>query len=648
MKYRADIDGLRAVAVLSVVVYHALPSLLPGGFVGVDIFFVISGYLITRIITEELAEGRFSYIRFYQRRITRLAPAFVAMAAVVTVMAYVFYAPDDLERYGKSVVATVLLHANHYFFNNTGYFEAPAEVTPMLHMWSLSVEEQFYLLFPSVIVLVARARRNMPLLVGALAAASFAASCIFLVSMREAVFFLLPFRAWELLIGAFLAVRPVPLNPKLGLIAVPLIAGPLFLLDAYSSFPAWNALAPCLGAAIIISSQTSVVSRALSLPWVNYIGRTSYSFYLWHWPVITFTTYLLGRELGVPEGMGAVLASFCLASLSYHFVETPFRLRRQPVMIAGLLVAASALLVFGFYLNRADGAPWRLPTQLQAFAEEARKHAGPPSAHCQLGKLIAADGRLSPLERFTEARICKIGDQNASAQVIVWGDSHANAMAPALEDWLSARGMAAYSLTRGGCPPLVGLERQDSNQWQCRAFNEATQAVIARLDPRTVFITARWPTYVEASGFGSESRKPSLFGHRPEDNAPLVEAALIETLRWSKAHLDKVVLVGPTPEIGEDVVRGLARRNFQLRPMEVSVSRSLVDQRQARTVDILNRVSADLGVQYVDILPTYCDEKICLGGDAQNLVFLDANHMAPPAAKKMEGQLTPFITSTHN
>jgi peptidoglycan/LPS O-acetylase OafA/YrhL len=648
VKYRADIDGLRAVAVLSVVVYHALPEFLTGGFVGVDIFFVISGYLITRIVTEDLAEGRFSYVQFYQRRIMRLMPAFTVMAASTTTLAYVFYAPDDLERYAKSIVATVLLYSNHYFLHGTGYFEAPKEVTPMLHMWSLSVEEQFYVIFPSILVVIAKRNYSTPVLIGGLAVASFVASCVMLPRMQDLVFFLLPFRAWELLIGAFLAVKPVSLGPSLGLIGAALIACPLFLLNDNSPFPGWNALAPCLGAALIISSQLSVVSKALSLSWLNYIGRTSYSFYLWHWPVIAFATYLLGRAMNVSEGLAAILASFCLGVLSYHFVEIPFRGRREPFVTGGILLFASVLLALNFYLNRTDGAPWRLPPKLQALAEEARKHAGPPSSQCKLPDLIASDSRLSPLGGLTEARICKVGDQNAPVHVIVWGDSHANAMAPALDTWLAARGMAAYSLTRGGCPPLIGLERQDSSQWQCRTFNEAVQAVVEAIDTHAIFITARWPFYVEAAGFGSETRKPPFFGQTAKDNFSLIQSSLAESLKWAKAHADKVALVGPTPEIGEDVVRGLARRSFQLFPMDVSVGRSLVDLRQARTVDMLEHVSANARVQYINVLPLYCDERTCLGGNEQHLIFLDANHIAPAAAKKIEGLLTPLIRSTGN
>lgn len=648
MKYRADIDGLRAIAVLSVVVFHAFPHFLTGGFVGVDIFLVISGYLITRIVNEEVAEGHFSYVRFYQRRIARLVPAFVVMAATTTAVAYVFYAPDDLERYAKSVVAAVLIYSNHYFLHGTGYFEAPTELTPMLHMWSLSVEEQFYIIFPSILVLVVKRNKSAPMLIGALAATSFAASCVMLPRMQETVFFLLPFRAWELLIGAFLAVKPVSSKPTFGLIGAALVAYPIVVLNEYSPFPGWNALAPCLGAALIISSRSSFVSKALSLPWLNYIGRTSYSFYLWHWPVITFATYFLGRAMNIPEGLAAILASFCLGVLSYHFVELPFRGRRQPSMTGGILLFACVLLAFNFYLNRTDGAPWRLPPKLQALTEEARQLAGPPSSQCEMPELIAADARLSPLELFPEARICKIGDQTAPVQVILWGDSHADAMAPALDTWLAARGMAAYSLTRGGCPPLIGLDRQDSSQWQCRTFNDAAQAVVKAIETRTIFIAARWPYYVEAAPFGSETRNPPVFGQTGEDNASLVRLSLIDTLSWAKANSNKVALVGPTPEMSEDVVRGLARRNFQLSSMDVSVDRSLVDQRQARTIDILKHVSSDAGVEYIDIVPLYCDEQTCLGGNDQHLIFLDNNHLAPAAAKKMERLLTPFIKSADN
>src|SRR5215471_15157188 len=359
VKYRPDIDGLRAVAILSVMAFHIWPWRVSGGFIGVDVFFVISGYLISSILFSEIASNRFSVLAFYERRIRRIFPALFAMLIVVSAVISFFLLPNELIDYAKSVIAATTSSSNFYFWNHSGYFEAPMS-KPLLHTWSLAVEEQFYLTFPVFLLLTRRFfPRFLKHAVVLLFFISLAASIVVVRYNPNTAFYMPYTRAWELLLGTIVSLGFFPRLSNAWLRNAVTVAG--MGLIAYSAlrylpqtpFPGLAALAPCVGSALIIGAGESgrtLVGRALAWRPVVFIGLISYSLYLWHWPVIILndlglsvnpSTALSGNPLALWLQRSSLLARFAisllLAILSWRFIERPFRrsssrrIERQPL-----------------------------------------------------------------------------------------------------------------------------------------------------------------------------------------------------------------------------------------------------------------------------------------------------------------------------
>lgn len=361
-KYRADIDGLRAVAVGGVVVFHAFPTALTGGFVGVDVFFVLSGFLITAIIRSEAEAGTFSIAGFYERRFRRIVPSLVAMLLATTVAATIILPPSELAAYGKSVVGVAAFVSNILFWQDSGYFDAASVNKPLLHTWSLAVEEQFYIFWP--LAAAALIRLGRPRALAAFVAGTVTLSLVLAIVMvrlaPDQAFYLLPYRAWELGFGALLAVGAIPtirhplLREAAAWTGLMLLVAPMLLYSEATPFPGLAAVPPCLGTLLLIHAGQGYetrVGRMLSIRPILYVGLTSYSLYLWHWPLLVLPQIALNRPLELWEAAAAIVAAFVLAALSLRFVERPFRgrgtfpLSRRQVMAAstGAAVVAGAV-----------------------------------------------------------------------------------------------------------------------------------------------------------------------------------------------------------------------------------------------------------------------------------------------------------------
>ena len=388
--YREDIDWLRAIAVLAVVAFHFEAPAVFGGFVGVDIFFVISGYLITGIIQSEVQGERFSFARFYERRVRRLLPALYAMVALTAIPSFHYLLTSERSEFFRSVAAVATFTSNFFFWFQTGYFDHAAVEKPLLHTWSLAVEEQFYLALPVLLwalLRFARGRRiALPVALGALTLASFALSLWLMGSERSAnAFFMSPPRAWEFLLGGLVAIPGVPvLRNALAQqtargIALVLIATPIFSLRQGPGFPGVNALLPCIGAAMFIWSgigvPTPMRGRYSPLETVRFFGQISYSLYLWHWPLFTFARFSKSSLVLDPFDKIALFAlTVAISYLSWRFVEQPFRrgslapTRRAAFRIAGLtpavLLAGSA---GGIVLSRTPSDTDRAALQLESY-----------------------------------------------------------------------------------------------------------------------------------------------------------------------------------------------------------------------------------------------------------------------------------------
>ncbi|MBK3476904.1 acyltransferase [Pseudomonas sp. MF6751] len=393
MSYRPDIDGLRAIAVLLVVLNHVGFSAFSGGYIGVDVFFVISGYLITSIISRQMERGDFSFSDFYMRRARRILPALYVVLLSVMAAGYYLYLPSDYSVLSQSTLSAIAFASNVFFWKNSGgYFSSSAEEMPLLHIWSLSVEEQFYFVWPLALILIIKLKSSAWRLavIAAALVASFALAEIGVQREWSSTYFLLPSRAGELMVGAILAIwlsKRKPINtasiaPNIAAFAgLLMIIAPAFLLSKNSGFPGVNALIPCVGAALIIGSRTfgkTLVSHALSTRPLVFVGLISYSLYLWHWPLISFLRYSK-VEITTEIAVGLVAASALMGYLSWRFVEQAFRHRSTP-MTAALISAAVAGLICTIALPLAvylkDGYPARFPyallTQDQLTAERSR------------------------------------------------------------------------------------------------------------------------------------------------------------------------------------------------------------------------------------------------------------------------------------
>jgi peptidoglycan/LPS O-acetylase OafA/YrhL len=488
--YRPDIDGLRALAVIAVIWFHSgLPG-MPGGFTGVDVFFVISGYLITSIIVRDTGEQRFSFAYFYQRRFRRIAPALLTVTAATMAAGYALLLPFELDDLAKSAATAVGMSSNFYFWRTIDYFGLSGRILPLLHTWSLGVEEQFYLLFPAALVLAGRVGK-VRLTIACLAVASFLLSVAAGGDWPTAAFYLLPTRGWELMIGASLAVSMVSVPERLreagsvvGLLMI--LTGCVLLSDAVP-FPGWAALLPTVGTALMIGGgATTLMARALSVGPVVYLGRISYSLYLWHWPIFIFLKHWRA-DLVLPPAwaLGGVAAALLLSAASYRWIEqlarrrtTPFRWVLIPCLaLAAAILAASAVAIAG------RGLPERFPPLVNAMAEGRDAYA--PLARTCLN--LGADRSL---------KHCRFGPAGAP-QVLLWGDSHASAISEAVGAGLGRPGVVVAS---GNCLPALDWLSKDANP-ACRGANDGALR-LAEEDSSitTIVLSAHWAKYEEETG----------------------------------------------------------------------------------------------------------------------------------------------------
>jgi peptidoglycan/LPS O-acetylase OafA/YrhL len=610
--YRPDIDGLRAVAVLSVVLYHAGLPIFPGGYVGVDIFFVISGYLITRIIAREIADRTFSIVTFYERRTRRIFPALFAMLAASVVAASLIALPDEFEDFGNSLAAATVFVSNIYFWQTADYFAGPAHLKPLLHTWSLAVEEQFYIVLPIVLLALARwARSRLVTILIVATVLSFALSLWAVAAKPSAAFYLLPTRFWELMAGALLALGAVPAIPNrrwataAGLTGCVLIATAVLFYSSATAFPGAAALLPVVGAALIIhagtTSQETAVARLLSLRPVVFVGLVSYSFYLWHWPVLTFARVARGEMLNSTESALLVALSFALAVGSWRFIETPFRERRvasarQPLFRTAGAAMAAALAV-GAFAHATQGWPQR--------------HDGyAPPAIAGLERMNVATCFLKedqPASAWPGADSCRQGNTHAPT-IFVWGDSFAAHLIPGLSDVWGDR-IQTVQFTTSGCPPIVGKEI--ANRPHCRSINQRAVGEIARLKPDIVLVSARWDLYMPGKLTAAD-----------------VRATLDQIAATSSA---RVIAMGASP-------------TFDFAHPYDFVYRS--GRNEARANPIPELPVAGPSVTVFEPAPLFCTALRCNISNESGFLFFDGGHYSVEGSRLAARALAPFIDTT--
>ena len=571
MQHRRDIDGLRALAVVPVVLFHAFPQWIPGGYVGVDIFFVISGFLITGLLLKSLDQGQFSLLDFYERRGRRILPALAVVLLFCLLVSLFVYLPADLHRFGQGLGATGVFASNIFFWRTSGYFDSDSELSLLLHTWSLSVEEQFYLFFPPVLFLITRyARRYRTLVLWCALVLSFVA-CAWLTRLAPSfAFYRLPTRAWELLLGGVLAAGGVPavrspgVRQFLATSGLGLIVFSVFSYSKETSFPGIAALAPVVGAALIIHAGTGhrqplawLIERQL-LVW---IGLISYSLYLWHWPLLSVLRYWAVEHPSTLQMATAVALSFLFAYASYRWVETPIRQRRVLVSARGVFIGSGAMIVglvlVGAVISARQGFPERVPAQIAALSsvDAASRLRNPDRLDCL---------RFSE-NRMIAGELCRIGQSPATAtgpQFLLWGDSHAETLRSGLAAAASPFGQWGYFVGGTGCPPLLDLRRYDKEAGDaCRDSNRKIVEWVAKEKIPLVFLSARWALNHWGTRYRGETGERALLAPGSTESNPQIVAALLEkTVTELERAGAAVVLVAGIPEIGLNVPKTMALR----------------------------------------------------------------------------------------
>lgn len=590
MKYRREVDGLRTIAVLPVILFHAGFTVFSGGFVGVDIFFVISGYLITTILLSELENGSFSIVRFYERRARRILPALFLVIASCVPFAWLWMTPVQLKEFGSSVIAVIVFSSNILFWKEDGYFAAAAELKPLLHTWSLAVEEQFYLFFPPALAIAWRfGRRKVFWLVVCIAVISLGATELVMRKDASANFYLIPTRAWELMAGALCAFvvvnNPVRPNNAASIIGLAAIAFAIFGYNDSTPFPSVYALVPVAGAVLIIlfaQRGTLVAALLSSRPFVG-LGLLSYSAYLWHQPIFAFARI---RSLTDPSRtlMAALtLLSIFLAYLSWRYVEQPFRgkegrlLDTRKSLFASSALAGSALAIIGVAVMQDNGMRHRFDHHSLAIADSALARTANARCTFRLKRPI-------PPARDTG---CIIPNKDGRVDVLMLGDSHSAAIAPQVQQILARSNVGSLNLSYDACMPAIGLSRYNVGEEQpCSKYMRRAIEYARNNKVKTIAILARYSIYLEGTHFDNgeggvthgpsiivdKENTPPLFGRPDNQRRQRATNVFIESLK-NLAKEFRLVVIGPIPEAGWNVPQIAFKRSiFNDNKAEVSTS----------------------------------------------------------------------------
>lgn len=646
-RYRADIDGLRALAILSVVIFHAFPSVLRGGFVGVDVFFVISGFLISGIIFKSLQRGGFSFAEFYAHRIKRIFPALTIVLTSCYAFGWFVLLPNEFKQLGKHIAAGAGFVQNFVLWSEVGYFDTAAELKPLLHLWSLAIEEQFYLFYPLLVFIVWRAGLNVLLLVLLLGLLSFAFNVMNVVQSPVSTFFMPQTRFWELLAGALLAYLQLPLHGRQGeripylpfylrlfheasrprwpqcihnwvsALGLLLVVAAVLRITRNDAFPGWWALAPVVGTFLLIFAGPSAwVNRViLSNKLVVFVGLISYPLYLWHWPILAFARIMAEGMPAAKSRIAAVAVSFILAWLTYRLIERPVRFGRKTWTRTAIPTLALTLIGFiGYNAFQRDGLAFRIPGEVRHIVNSNYEYAKDARVgKCWLSAEQAPDGFASEcIEAPSTA---------ASPSLLVWGDSHAARLYPGLRS-VSRDRIVLSQLTRDGCPPILGFGYPT-----CQKSNEYVISQIGKLAPTTVVMYAVW------SNYGTDWRTESL-----------ARQGLLESIRRLKAlGIRNIVVLGPAPYWNEVLPK------LVYKAWGKSLSHSIPDRLatgmkpEVREVDMqLADILTSLSIRYVSVWQLLCSEDGCLThvpGSAQGLTTWDYGHLTTEGAVFVSQQL---------
>jgi peptidoglycan/LPS O-acetylase OafA/YrhL len=637
--YRPHIDGLRAIAVLAVIVFHFQWRALPGGFLGVDIFFVISGFLITQLLSEPSdLSWRHRLRAFYLRRARRILPALLCTSLIVAVAAVFIYLPADLWNIGKYFLLTPMMLANVASWFDGGYFAAGTSF-PLNHYWSLAVEEQFYLIYPLIFLALPAAGQSRGRM-SALAAIAMVSIALCIAGNYwhpATTFYLMPARAWELMFGALAAVAsPWLFKSRLAadgiaFVSLAVVCVSFFVFDWQTAFPNPCVLIPCAATALFLfvgRQPSGAAFELLSIPPLVFTGRISYSLYLWHLPILVFAQYYAIRRFSGVEltAIGCVINA--VAVFSWLLIENPIRRKavlKSPRVFVVTAVAASILVsVVGEYFRADHGLPWRFGRDIQVLTE-------PDFVPKEIGPCMNL-----PLQRVAEGQLCRFGPDNAGGRkVVLWGDSHALALLSAFEALARSDGWQLYFAARSACKPLLDVEDgrvETARQEECARFNNAMVAAVAKIHPQLTILAAWWS--IERGLVPEQWVPPSAF-------TPPREWNWKATLGPLRAAGSSVCIVLDVPILPYAVPYALAMaRRRGLDTSFLYVNRSDVLARSSEVeASIRPLESSEYAVKLVDPKDDLCRGERCeIERDGRSL-YRDTNHLSRAGSMQVRDSL---------
>ena len=676
--YRPDVDGLRAVAVLAVVAFHAFPRWLPGGYIGVDVFFVISGFLISRQLIDAAAGGGLSFGGFYARRIRRIFPALIVVLLATAIAGWYVLLPHEWEELRRHIGASAIFANNIALWSEAGYFDGPSELKPLLHLWSLGVEEQFYLIWPALIWWWWRRGVRLRAGVAITVLVSFAINVLVVdEGAATAAFFLPHTRLWQLGAGALLAVlvhdgtslaaaasrwlyRTPPaggerrVNAMMSIAGVLLIAlscvalsrgvdrpdwwshgayqsvsavvhwvGRILWLDGgAASYPGWSALAPTLGAVLVIAAGPGALVNAtlLSMRPVVFVGLISYPLYLWHWPIISFLQITEQGEVSRALLMAAIAASFVLAAITYLFVEKPIRAAVSPATLPRVTPLVVPMATIGVVMATAIATGWLTPPARTALQIDTPVPLSLNGPSCRT--------RFPALGEY-----CQQYDPQLPVTTALLGDSHAAHFLPGLGATLKARGANVVHLGQTGCPPLLGIERLNvTGDHTCvRVSRAMLDAIAADGSIIDVWLSFRGALATTGHELG-EDRRRDLFRtvQGGQTNAAAIREGLRATVAFLQSRGKKVGVILQAPELGFRVDQCTGRPvSIAHAPMRTpcGVPRAVVLERQSAYRALIAAAVQEFHIAVYDPLPSLCDDTFCHAVADGHILYFDDNHL---------------------
>jgi peptidoglycan/LPS O-acetylase OafA/YrhL len=647
-KYRSDINGLRGVAILLVVLFHisqgwkSMENILHAGFIGVDIFFVISGFLISTIIFKSLESNNFNFLEFYSRRVKRLFPSLIVVLLSSLLFGFFFLFPADFEYLGKHVLGSTLYINNFFLLKEAGYFDATAELKPLLHLWSLAIEEQFYIIWPLVIYMIFKTKKSLLPIIIFFAFSSFAAHLYFLKLNHNASFYLPYLRAWELLIGSFVAYLNVYSKNNLGhnsvlffgftytnvqsFVGLTLLVLGLFFIQDPQYFPGWMALIfPVMGAALIIhATEDAWVNRKIfSSKILIWFGLISYPLYLWHWPLLAFERIIEGKLVHHDTKLLIFFLSILLAAFTYHCIENPIR-RSLKIKSIHLLMSVFFIGLISVFIFKFNGLPSRFPKEI-AFINE------PYDFHYR---------------ELVREKICHMDDEKTKSHLTVcyekkrpliglWGDSFASALYPGLKKLQDQKHFGIMQLTRGGCPFL--LNAGDIFVGNCDKINIKVLSELKNESPNLLILG-------------------SSYIHEPRykwKNVQQLQEKFKETLFILKRELPhtKIIVIGPMPQWPvspqKTVFHYWLKASDKKKELPFKSKANLFNDVDS----VLKHTSKDMAVLYISPYSILCEGSECLtrvSNKAEDFIAVDWGHLSRSGSEYFISKISNIILEQLN